>query len=234
MIPARKIKIFEKLFNFYNTRLIKKFFYKVHLEKNSSFNRRNTNLPTIIFANHSNWWDGLIAFFLSNNIWKIDAYVMMEIEQLTDHKFFSRLGAFSVDKSSATSAYKAIKYSVDLLKDNKKVLWIFPQGKMLPNDARPLSFYSGLSNIIKKSGDVNLFSLSFRYEFLMEQRPEVFLNLKPCMIKNYWNAKELTNVLSHELTYNLENLKTDILNANTSNYKTILSGKKSIDNRNKK
>lgn len=229
MIPARKIKFFEKVFNFYNTRLIKKFFYKIHLENSSTFDNRNPNLPTIIFANHSNWWDGLVAFFLSKNVWNIDAYIMMEIEQLATHKFFSRLGAFSVDKSSATSAYKAIEYSVDLLKDKNKVLWIFPQGKMLPNDVRPLNFYSGLSNIIKKSGDVSLFSLSFRYEFLMEQRPEIFLKLKPFEIPKKWNAKELTNVLSDELTNNLEILKSDIMNFNTLSYNTILTGKKSIN-----
>lgn len=229
MIRANKIRIFETLFNLYNTRLLKKFFYKIHLENSSSFNNRNTNLPTIIFANHSNWWDGLIAFFLSHNIWNIDAYVMMEIEQLSKHKFFSRLGAFSVDKTSASAAYKSIEYSLDLLKDKSKVLWIFPQGEMLPNDLRPLNFYSGLSKIVEKTGEVNLFYLSFRYEFLMEQRPEIFIKLKSFEIKNNWNAKELTNVLSDELTKNLDILKSDVLNSNTSSYKTILSGKKSID-----
>jgi chlorobactene lauroyltransferase len=154
---------------------------------------------------------------------------MMDIEQLSKHKFFSSLGAFSVDKSSAASAYKAIEYSIDLLKDVKKVLWIFPQGKMLPNDTRPLKFHSGLSRIIEKTGEVNLFSLSMRYEFLMEQRPEVFLKLNCIEINKNWNAKELTSVLSDELTNNLEILKSDIMNFNTSSYNTILAGKKSIN-----
>lgn len=229
MLIARKIRIFEKLFNFYNTFLLKKFFYKIHLENSSEFANRNPNLPTIIYANHSNWWDGLIAFFLSQNIWKIDSYIMMDIEQLAKHKFFRRLGAFSVDKSTASTAYKAIEYSVELLKDPQKVLWIFPQGKMLPNDTRPLSFYSGLSKTMEKAGEVNLFSLSFRYEYLMEQRPEIFLKMKPFEINKNWNVKGLTDVLSDELTINLEILKSDILNSNTSSYCTILSGKKSID-----
>ncbi|MBN8568011.1 MAG: lysophospholipid acyltransferase family protein [Ignavibacteria bacterium] len=233
MIKARKIRLFEKIFNFYNTRLIKKFFYKIYLDNSSAFGNRNQNLPTIIFANHSNWWDGLIAFFLSNSIWNIDAYIMMDIEQLAKHNFFSRLGAFSVDKSSSFSSYKAIEYSVELLKDTQKVLWIFPQGKMLPNDTRPLIFHSGLSRIIEKTGEVNLFSLSFRYEYLMQQRPEIFLKLRPFEIKNNGNAKQLTNVLSDELTNSLEILKSDILISSTSSYMTILSGKKSIDKRNK-
>lgn len=229
MIKTRKIPLFEKIFNFYNTRLIKKFFYKIYIDNSPAFVNRNRNLPTIIFANHSNWWDGLIAFFLSKNIWNINAYIMMDIEQLAKHKFFSRLGAFSVDKSSSASAYKAIEYSLELLKDPRKVLWIFPQGKMLPNDTRPLIFYSGLSKIIEKTGNVNLFSLSFRYEYLMEQRPEIFLKVKPFELKDNWNAKELTSVLSDELTKNLNIQKSEILNSNTSGYNTILSGKKSID-----
>jgi hypothetical protein len=229
MIKAEKSSFFEKIFNFYNTKLLKKTFFKIHLKEVTGFEKRDRNIPTIIYCNHSNWWDGLILFYLSKNIWSADSYVMMEIEQLSKHKFFRKLGAFSVDKSSPQAAIKAIEYSVELLKNSGKTLFIFPQGKMLPNDVRPFQFYNGVIKIAEKLGEVNLFSLSFRYEFLMEQRPEVFLQLNQFFLQKNWNAKQLNGVLSDELTKNLDQVKSDILSANYSVYKTILTGKKSLD-----
>jgi hypothetical protein len=41
-----------------------------------------------------NWWTGL-RFFLSKALWNIDAYVMMDIEQMQKYRFFKRIGAFS-------------------------------------------------------------------------------------------------------------------------------------------
>ena len=229
MISAEKSPFFEKIFNFYNTRLLKKNFFKIHLKEADSLNKRDKSTPTIIYCNHSNWWDGLILFYLSKNIWNSDSYVMMEIEQLSKHKFFRKLGAFSVDKSNSRTAYEAVAYSVNLLKNSGKTLFIFPQGKMLPNDTRPFQFYNGVIKIIEKLDEINLFSLSFRYEYLMEQRPEVFLQLNKTNLLKNWNAKKRNGVLSDELAKNLDQVKSDIVNANYSVYKTILTGKKSLD-----
>lgn len=229
MIRANKHRIFGRIFNIYNKYLLKKFFNSIQLNGSSNFKDRNKNFPTIIFANHSNWWDGLISYFLSKEIFEIDSYVMMDIEQLQKHKFFSKLGAFSVDKSSPQAAYKSFQYSINLLKNSDKTLFIFPQGKMLPNDIRPLEFFSGLSKIITNLNNVNVFSLCLRFEYLMEQRADVFLKISPIEIKKEWNGKKLTNVLSNELTKNLDELKSEIIKSNFIKFERILTGKRSID-----
>ncbi len=229
MIRANKHRIFGRIFNIYNKYLLNKFFNSIKLYGSSNFKDRNKNFPTIIFANHSNWWDGLISYFLSKEIFEIDSYVMMDIEQLQKHKFFSKLGAFSVDKSSPQAAYKSFQYSINLLKNSDKTLFIFPQGKMLPNDIRPLEFFSGLSKIITNLNNVNVFSLCLRFEYLMEQRADVFLKISPIEIKKEWNGKKLTNVLSNELTKNLDELKSEIIKSNFIKFERILTGKRSID-----
>jgi hypothetical protein len=56
-------------------------------------------------------------------------------------------------------------------------MWLFPQGEMLPQDRRPLKFFSGIAKLAEKIANVNLVPVCFRYEFLMEQRPEVFISI---------------------------------------------------------
>ena len=43
--------------------------------------------PVIMYANHSNWWDGFIAYLLTNRYQKKDDYLMMDIEQMKKYSF---------------------------------------------------------------------------------------------------------------------------------------------------
>lgn len=226
MIEAKKNKGFELIFDVYNKYILKRNFFKIHLLNNELFLERDKKLPAIIFANHSNWWDGLIAYYLSYNLWKCDAYMMMDLKQMKKYKFFKWIGAFSVNKSSNIDSVKSLNYSIELIKDTSKVLWIFPQGEMKHNDSRPINFQRGLIKILEKSGQVNLFALVFNYEYLMQQRPEVFIKLIPI---NYLNGSEPMDLdyLKNILTNNLNSQKSDIINERYDNYKEILKGKNS-------
>jgi len=226
LIEAKKNKGFEIIFNIYNKYLLKKNFFKIHLLNNELFLNRNKELPSVIFANHSNWWDGLIAYYLSYHLWKCDAYMMMDLKQMKKYRFFKWIGAFSVNKESNTDSVKSLNYSIDLIKDNSKVLWIFPQGEMKHHDLRPINFQKGIMKILEKSGQVNLFALVFNYEFLMQQRPEVFIKIMPIDYLNGNNPTDLSD-LKNILTDNLDKQKSDIINVRFDNYKEILKGKNS-------
>ncbi len=235
MLKARKNKLFESLFSIYNTRILKKFFYRIHIKGEENFILREPGIPTVIYANHSNWWDGLIAFYLSKTLWNIDAYVMMDIEQMSKYKFFRRIGAFSVKRDNPKEAVESVNYAVNLLKNTERVLWIFPQGIMQPNDYRPIMFFNGVSKIAGDIGNVNLIPLVFRYEFLMEQRPEVFISIgKAKKISPGTNLKELTQLLNNELLNELNSLKAKVTGVELENFNLILQGKssrnKTLDN----
>lgn len=60
----------------------------------------------------------------------------------------------------------------------------FPQGEMKPQDYEPITFYNGIAHIAEKLGEINLIPVSLRYEFIKEQRPEVFIKIgEPEIVK---------------------------------------------------
>ncbi|HMT12040.1 MAG TPA: lysophospholipid acyltransferase family protein, partial [Ignavibacteria bacterium] len=177
MITAKKNSVIGSLFAFYHKRLLKKHFYRIHLNGRDNLTTLGMDTPVILAANHSNWWDGFIAYYLTNRLMKCDDFLMMDIEQLRKYKFFRYVGVFSVDRKNPAEAMRSINYAADLIKNTNRCLWIFPQGEMTPQDKRPLVLYSGISKIAERAGKVKIIPAAFRYEFLMEQRPEVFISI---------------------------------------------------------
>ena len=228
MIRANKNKIFEYLFSAYNTRLLKKHFFGIHIGGEKNLNRWDKTKPSIIYANHSNWWDGLAAFYLSKVLWSIDAYVMMDIEQMKKYRFFKWIGAFSVNRNSPRESMESINYSINLLKDSDKALWIFPQGVMQPNDYRPIMFYNGISRIAEAIGEFNLIPVTFRYEFMMEQLPDLFISIGEIkQVNRIEDTKHFTEELNVKLVSGLDKLKEKVVSSDLEGFSIILSGKKS-------
>jgi len=227
MIKANKNNIINLFFGIYHNRLIKKHFYQIHLGGGENYKKLDPALPVILYANHSNWWDGFIAYYLTNRLWKKDDHLMMDIEQMKTYSFFKYIGVFSVDRKHPKSAVESIEYAANLLKGTNKYMWIFPQGTMQPQDYRPIEFYNGITKLTEKLGGVNLLPVSIRYEFLMEQRPEVFIKLgEPDVVKGI-PAKELTSVLQNKLVLQLDELREDVITGKLSGFQTIFHGKSS-------
>lgn len=224
MLEANKNRLFEKIFSVYNRNLLKRRFYSLQASGLDHLLNKHINTPLIIYCNHSGWWDGLIAFQISRET-GLDSFVMMEERQLKNLFLFRRLGAFSVIREKPREALKSIDYAANLLAENsKRTLWIFPQGEILPNDLRPIKFYNGLAKIIQKVGNCSVISLSIRYEFLGEFKPRVFVKIEvPELIlaEAGFNIKHLTVKLTENLTRNLNSLKSDIIDRNFDNYKSI-------------
>lgn len=224
MLEAKKSKIFETLFALYNRNLLKRRFCSFHICGLPFLLNKNSNTPVVIYCNHSSWWDGLIAFQISHAA-RLNSFVMMEEKQLRKLFLFRRLGAFSVVREKPREALKSVNYAVDLLKkNNSPTLWIFPQGEILPNDVRPIKFFSGLTKIIEKTEYCRAASLAMRYEFLGEFKPRIFVRVgEPELIspKREFDKKALTDKFSENLTANLDKLRNDIIENNLSEYVKI-------------
>lgn len=225
MLEAYKSRVFEEIFAVYNRQLLKRRFHSFHVSGLDFLLNKPLNLPLIIYCNHSSWWDGLLAFQLSRNA-NLNSFVMMEEKHLKRLFLFRRLGAFSVVREKPKQALQSINYAARLLLDNpKRTLWIFPQGEILPNDLRPISFFGGLSKIIEKVKNCSVASLSMRYEFLGEYKPQIFVRIeKPenISIAAKPEIKQMTADFAEKLTKNLDQLKTDVINQNFEGYINIL------------
>lgn len=222
MLKANKIQWFEILFNLYNKNLLKRRFHSIRVDNLDSLIK---NKPSVIYSNHSSWWDGLIAFHISRII-KADSFIMMEEKHLRKLFLFRKLGAFSVVRESPRKAVESLNYAINLLKeDNTRTLWIFPQGEILPNDLRPLKFYNGLARIVERIDDCEVASLAIRYEFLGDYKPDVFIKIgsaKKFNLANKQNTKSLTDEFQINLTQMLNDLKHNISTNNIEQYKNIL------------
>jgi len=220
MLEAKKSAWFEKVFQIYNRNLLKRRFHSFRVLGLDNFVKVNSR---IIYANHSSWWDGLVAFEISKAL-KADCFIMMEEKQLRNLFLFRKLGAFSVVRENPRQAVKSLNYAVNLLKEKPfRTLWIFPQGEILPNDLRPLHFYNGLARIIEKVGDCLVNPLAIRYEFLNEYKPEIFVKIgKSENFNNIdFNSKKLTRNFESRISKTLDELKNDVVSRNFANYKKI-------------
>lgn len=230
MIPAGKNKLIGSMFAFYHKRLLKKHFYSIRISGLENLENLHKNSPLILYANHSNWWDGFIAYYLTNRYLKKDDYLMMDIEQMKKYSFFKYVGVFSVNRKVPADALSSVNYAAELLKDSEKCLWIFPQGDMVPQDRRPLKFFSGINKIAEKTVSVNIVPVCLRYEFLMEQRPEVFISIGNPELFTGRSDRDLTEQLRSTLELQLDKLRDDVTGGNTESFRTIFHGK---DSRNK-
>lgn len=224
MLEARKSVWFERLFAIYNSNLINRRFNSLHVSGLNFLQARDKNFPLLLFANHSSWWDGLVAFQISRQI-RLDSFLMMEEKQLRKLRLFRKIGVFSVVREKPREAIKSVIYAADLLREKpNRAVWIFPQGEILPNDIRPLGFYNGLAKIIEKVGICNVVPVAMRFEFLGEFKPDIFVKIgEPDTFKMDGNfiSKKTTAIFENKLTETLNALKTQILTKNLEGYQNI-------------
>jgi 1-acyl-sn-glycerol-3-phosphate acyltransferase len=231
MLKAKKSVWFEKIFAAYNSNLISRRFNSLQVSGLDFLHKRDKNLPLILFANHSSWWDGLVAFQISRKV-KLDSFLMMEEKQLRKLRLFRKIGAFSVVREKPREALKSIVYAADILREKpNRVVWIFPQGEILPNDIRPLGFYNGLTKIIKKVGICSVIPVAMRFEFLDDFKPDIFVKIgEPNIFNKDGNflSKKTTFLLENKLTETLDFLKTQIVTNNLDgSSKYLLTNSKS-------
>lgn len=231
MIETRKSKLFEAIFKRYNRFLLRKHFSKIHLAGLDNLKSVNRSEPMIFYGNHCSWWDGLIEYFLATEVLHVDCHLMMEEKQMRRYRFFRKIGAFSVNRDSPREAVTSMRYAASLFDRPNKLLWIYPQGRILPADFRPLGFYNGISRIVQMAGrEVQCVPFVRRYEFMMQQRPEVFVVLGPPQrISGVQDPKELTSQFENRLTVMLDDLRCRIAKQQLEGFVSVLVGRRSTN-----
>ncbi len=234
MIPARKFPPGEQLVWLLVHTSLRRHFDRVFFRMRTEFTDEQCTLPMIICANHSSWWDGYIAALIARRL-KLDGYLMMEEAQLRRYFFFSWIGCFSVDRQNARSAIKSVQYAAHLLKGRprdhtRRMIWLFPQGEIAPNDRRPLEFFSGAAHLAKLSAPVLLYPVASRIEYLAEQRPDLYISLgEPLLVgeqelQTPGFLKSYTKRLQECVTQELDQLRADVIASDYSGFTQIMRG----------
>ena len=184
---------------------------------------------TLFLANHSCWWDLFLVVHL-NEVIPVDGYGMMEHFNMLRFGFFRRIGAFSVDRANPASVRASLDYAATLLKRPRAGVWLFPQGRMIGNDVRPLGLQPGLRALIRKAGRARVVPVAFRFEFWQDERPEAFVRFgEPVWVEK--REGDLVERMEARLTSELDQLKLDVTAQDSSRFTATLEGNASISDR---
>ena len=155
MQKANKSKWAEHTFHFYvKERLIRKQFHRLY---------RADDLPTpgLMLATHGSWWDGMILFHLDQTVLRHDPYVMIDQHGLERFPFFTRLGGFSIDRSSFGEIKQSLQYAKERLADGSSV-WMFPLGRNGTKESVRSNSAAGRHILLKQPGRFPCFRFIIR------------------------------------------------------------------------
>lgn len=204
-------------------------FFALRYKNEENFFKRDDRYPTIAFAPHTNWWDGMLAYNIIRRIFGTEIRLM--IEELNRFPILRRGGAFSVNKKSPQASMKALQYAIDEIGDLNNILYIFPQGIIKPPNFRPIEFQTGLTYIaqkaVKKYGKVNLVPLGVNYCFLRADKPEVLVEIGDVITldNEKVDRKEYTEFLAKSLESLCDRQMSEISEGNLKGYKTLFQQK---------
>lgn len=181
--------------------------------------------PLLVVANHSAWWDAVFPVIISCRRLRHDAYAIMDHEQLARFRFFRRVGVFSVNRADARSAMRTLRYADELLRDTQRVLWIFPQGRIVPNDARPILCEAGTAHLARMLGRSAIAPVAFRYEVGRDELPTACIDIGPPTLLNAEDAADpraLTARIAAMIEERLDTLREDMLAERLGDFSSAL------------
>lgn len=223
MIKAEHSWLHEKLLGFYFERIFRSQFHALLVSGVDHLSELDPRRSYIAIANHSNWWDGFVVFFLTRLLPGYKHYLMMEAQNLEKYSAFRKLGVFGVDIDDPRDARRGVSYATSLLRQNAAFLWLFPQGRLRPA-REPLKFLRGAAVIARRAGNCSLLPLALRYEFTTEQKPLALVKIgTPLNTPHSFNEDLVTKLLVR--------IDADVLSCDFSSYSVMMSAGISINKR---
>ncbi len=194
MRKARHATWAHWIFRPYLRYLFRRFFYSV--EVLGSVPQIPEGQSILLLPNHSSWWDGFIIYLVNDLLWEKTPFVMMEEKQLKRFPFFNRVGAFSIRPGDRKDVEDSLDYTAGLLEDPSHLVFLFPQGELLPWHRRPLVFRQGFQKILTKTRGTPVVMLcGIRLEYTVDQRARIFLAFREAGLPPDGIAEEMEEML---------------------------------------
>ncbi|PWN07243.1 lysophospholipid acyltransferase family protein [Rhodohalobacter mucosus] len=196
-IPANESKWFIALFDFYVRNLFHRRFKNILIDQEY---QPSSGSRTIYFLNHTSWWDGLIPLLLNQKLFKQKARAMMEDKQMLEHRFFRKIGAFSVNLDHPRSAVKSLRYASRSMERPNSSLYIYPEGKIVPFSVGKPEFKRGLGWLAKECPACDLVPVGIYIQTARHDKPELFIRIgDPSTPDRSMDTKELSKLLEMDL-----------------------------------
>ncbi|MAO78171.1 MAG: hypothetical protein CL671_06135 [Balneola sp.] len=203
-IPAKESRFLIWFFDLYTRWLLRRRFKNIFIKQDYE---PDTDAKTVYYMNHNLWWDGLLPLFLSRNVFHQTARAFMEDKQMRKHRFFSKIGAFSINLSDPRSTLRSLRFAIDSLKKLNSSLYIFPEGEITPVSASKPEFKKGLSWLYQNADkEIDFVPIAFYFHTFRDSKPELYINIGAAMtIDRSLSKSELTT----EFEKNLHELLTE-------------------------
>ncbi len=174
MIKAKHNPFFIKFFRFYSRFMIERHFREVKI-KGTYFEKER---PVLLIGNHFSWWDGFIANYLNNLIFRRRFHIMMLEEQLEPRPFLNKAGAYSIRKKSR-DIVESLNYTKGLLKDKNNIVVVYPQGEIQSLYNYPVKFQKGITSVLNDLKDeVDIVFMVALVDYFSHRKPALTLGLK--------------------------------------------------------
>lgn len=186
MIPHKKNKFISRWFAGLARGKFKKNFFRMSLTARSERPNFEPRVPTIVIANHPNWWDALMVSYLSGYVFKREYIGLFDAEQLERYGIFRQLGGFAMDfrgKADGSSAHLSemaqfFRYVEQELTGRDRLFWIFAQGDLVSAE-RAIDVKRGFAAIAARFDRVQILKLTWSYDFWFESKPEIVIDILP-------------------------------------------------------
>jgi len=128
----------------------------------------------------------------------------MEDKQMKKNKFFSRIGAFSINLKYSKSALRTLRYAIDSMEIPNISLYIYPEGEFIPaSDSKP-DFKNGLAWIYKNMDrQVDFVPISFYTHSFTDSKPELYINIGRPVVLDKTRSKESLTTSFEEAVHKL-------------------------------
>lgn len=217
MIKANHKKWADFVFDIYINKQFKSHFHSFNLIGDIP---KNSNNSILLLSNHSSWWDGFFTYYLNKTYFNKKYHIMMLEHKLEEFYFFNKLGAYSIKHDSPKSITETLNYSAELLKNNKNIVNIYPEGEMTYSFDNSFNGKKGILKTADKIENTTIYLLGMKIVTLHEEYPQVFFKFQEI------NKNELKDIDSI-FTDLLKSMDNNIIN---KKYNIIYNGKKSKGN----
>ena len=191
------------------------------------------SVPTLCIANHTNWWDGFLAFLVGREL-GLTNYVLMDAAQLERYPAFKRVGALPLSRESSRRAYRDLLAAGACLGPGA-ALWIFPQGSRRPAAEPATALERGCAELaLVHRAPLRVCAVAFRYAYLSEQLPEAFSWIgRPWLLEpgRYADRRALMPLLERDLVAAVDALDTALRTERLAGFRTVVAGRMSVNKR---
>lgn len=102
---------------------------------------------------------------------------MMEDKQMIRHRFFQKIGAFSVNLQNSKSLITSLRYAVHSMERQQSSLFIYPEGEIVPFSTNKPEFKKGLEWIADKCPEVDIVPIGVYIHSSNSDKPELFIQV---------------------------------------------------------